>query len=88
MHGDLARWQGRLTSLTGLLNGMRGAGQIDVDARLRYEAEAIQLEDVKITGHSVRFQGFGLCVDEPSLDFTTSGRWLPPRATLELQHTR
>jgi hypothetical protein len=26
-------------------------------------------------------------VAEPSLDFTTSGRWLPARETLELQHT-
>jgi translocation and assembly module TamB len=87
-HGDLARWKDRITSLTGLLDGVRLAGQIDVDGRLRYEAEAIQLEDIKVTGRAVRFQGVGLSVDEPTLDFTTSGRWLPGRETLELQHTR
>jgi hypothetical protein len=87
-HGDLERWKGRVTSLTGLLDGVRMAGQIDMDGRLRYEAETIQLEDLKIAGRAVRFQGFGLSVDEPSLDFTTSGRWLPARETLELQHTR
>jgi hypothetical protein len=87
-HGDLARWQGRLTNLTGLLAGVGLAGQIDMDGRLRYEAETTHLEDIKITGHAIRFQGLGLNVQEPSLDFTTSGRWLPERATLELQHTR
>ncbi|MHB1422083.1 MAG: translocation/assembly module TamB domain-containing protein [Gemmataceae bacterium] len=87
-HGDLARWQGRVTSLTGMLAGVSLAGQIDVDGRLRYEAETIQLEDVKLAGRAVQFQGFGVSVEEPTLDFTTSGRWLPDRETLELQHTR
>ncbi len=87
-HGDLERWKGRITSLTGLLDGVRLAGQIDMDGRLRYEAESIQLEDIKIAGRAVRFQGFGLNVNEPAVDFTTSGRWLPARETLELQHTR
>lgn len=87
-HGDLARWHGRIANLTGLLDGVRLAGLIDLDGRVRYAGETIQLEDVKIAGRTVKFQGFGLSVDEPSLDFTTSGRWLPPRETLELQHTR
>jgi translocation and assembly module TamB len=87
-HGDLARWQGRVASLTGFLNGLRLGGQIDVDGRLRYESETISLEDIKIAGRAVQLQGFGLNVDEPALDFTTSGRWLPGRQTLELQHTR
>jgi translocation and assembly module TamB len=87
-HGDLARWQHRVASLTGLLDDVRLAGQIDADCRLRYEAQTVYLEDVKIAGRTVRFQGFGLSVDEPVLDFTTSGRWLLERETLELQHTR
>ncbi|HEY7424291.1 MAG TPA: DUF748 domain-containing protein, partial [Gemmataceae bacterium] len=88
VHGDLARWHGRLNSLTGLLESVHAAGQIELDGRLRYEAESVQLEDIKVAGHAIRMQGFGLCVDEPALDFTTSGRWLPARETLELQHTR
>ncbi|HEY7310036.1 MAG TPA: DUF748 domain-containing protein [Gemmataceae bacterium] len=88
VHGDLTRWHGRLNSLTGLFNGVRVAGQIELDTRLHYEAEAVLLEDVKLTGHAVHVQGFGLNVDEPSLDFTTSGRWQRERETLELQHTR
>jgi translocation and assembly module TamB len=88
LHGSLTRWQDRVASLTGLLAGVRLAGQIDVDGRLRYEADTIQLEDVKIAGRAVQFQGCGVHVDEPTLDFTTSGRWLPERDTLELQHTR
>jgi translocation and assembly module TamB len=88
LHGDLTRWKDRVASLTGLLHGVRLAGQIDVDVRLRYEAETVYLEDVKAVGRTVRFQGLGLSVDEPTLDFTTSGRWLPGRETLELQHTR
>jgi translocation and assembly module TamB len=87
-HGELDRWKERITRLTGLLDGVRLAGQIDLDGRLRYEGESIRLEDMKIAGRSVQLQGFGLSVDEPSLDFTTSGRWLPARETLELQHTR
>ncbi|HTU92119.1 MAG TPA: hypothetical protein VMF69_18700, partial [Gemmataceae bacterium] len=86
--GDLARWQGRVISLTGRLDGVRVAGQIDVDGRLRYESEMVHLEDIKIGGRSVQLQGVGLSVDEAALDFTTSGRWLPRRKTLELQHTR
>jgi translocation and assembly module TamB len=88
IHGDLSRWMERVTSLTGLFDSLRLAGQIEVDGRLRYEAEAIQMEDIKVAGHGVHMQGFGLSVDEPVLDFTTSGRWLPGRETLELQHTR
>jgi len=87
-HGDLARWKERVTNLTGLLDGVHLGGQIEMDGRLRYEAEAIQLEDIKVAGRAVYVQGFGLSVDESSLDFTTSGRWLPARETLELQHTR
>lgn len=87
-HGDLARWKERVTNLTGLLDGVRFAGQIDMDGRLRYEADSVQLEDIKVAGRTVQLQGFGLNVDEPALDFTTSGRWLPGRETLELQHTR
>jgi translocation and assembly module TamB len=87
-HGDLTRWRDRVSSLAGMLDGMSLAGQIDADCRLRYESEAIQLEDVKIAGRAVQVQGFGLSVDEPALDFTTSGRWLPGREALELQHTR
>jgi translocation and assembly module TamB len=86
--GDLARWRGRVASLTGLFEGATATGQFDVDARLRYEAEALQLEDIKVTGRDVRLHGLGLNVDESSLDFTTSGRWLPQRDALELQHTR
>jgi translocation and assembly module TamB len=88
LHGDLARWRDRVASLTGLLDRVRLAGQIDADCRLRYESEALHLEDVKIAGRGVRLEGLGLSVDEPTLDFTTSGRWLPQRETLELQHTR
>jgi hypothetical protein len=88
VHGELARWHHRVRSVTGALEGVRLAGQIDVDSRLRYEAEAIQFEDLKVVGHGVQMQGFGLSVNEPSLDFTTSGRCLPARETLELQHTR
>ncbi|HEY7424003.1 MAG TPA: hypothetical protein VH682_07190, partial [Gemmataceae bacterium] len=88
VHGDLTRWHGRLNSLTGLLEGVHAAGQIELDGRLRYETEAVQLEDIKVAGQAIRMQGFGLSVDEPALDFTTSGRWLPARETLELQHTR
>jgi translocation and assembly module TamB len=88
LHGDLARWRGRVCSLTGFLESTTLAGQFELDSRLRYEPEAIQLEDVKVTGRDVRLRGFGLTVDEPSLDFTTSGRWLPPRDAWELQHTR
>jgi hypothetical protein len=88
VHGDLARWHGRLNSLTGLLDGIHVAGQIELDTRLHYEAEAVLLEDVKLAGRTVRMQGFGLNLDEPALDFTTSGRWLLEREALELQHTR
>jgi translocation and assembly module TamB len=86
-HGDLTRWRDRISSLAGMLEGMSMAGQIDADCRLRYEPETVQLEDVKIAGRTVRFQGFGLSVEEPVLEFTTSGRWLPARETVELQHT-
>jgi hypothetical protein len=87
-HGDLTRWQNRATSLAGLLDGFRLAGHIDADCRLRYESETVHLEDIKIVGRTVQIQGFGLNVEEPTLDFTTSGRWLLERETLELQHTR
>ncbi len=86
--GDLARWRGRVSSLTGLLEGVSVSGQLDMDARLRYEPEAIQVEDFRATGRDVKLSGAGLKVDEASMDFTTSGRWLPQRDTLELQHTR
>jgi hypothetical protein len=88
VHGDLARWHGRLNSLTGMLADVQVAGKVELDGRLRYEAETVQLEDVKMVGRAIRMQGFGLSVDEPSLDFTTSGRWLPARQALELLHTR
>jgi translocation and assembly module TamB len=88
VHGDLARWQGRVNSLSGLLEGVHPVGQIDVDSRLRYEAETIQLEDVKIVGKDVAMRAYGVNLNEPTLEFTTSGRWLPARDTLELQHTR
>ncbi len=87
-HGDLTRWQNRIASLTGLLDGVRLAGHIDADCRLRYESETVHLEDIKIAGRTVQIQGFGLNIEEPALDFTTSGRWLLERETLELQHTR
>lgn len=88
VHGDLARWKGRVNSLTGLLEGVQVGGTFDVDSRLRYDSGTLQLEDVKVAGHGVQLHGWGVRVDEPSLDFTTSGRWLPERDTLELQHTR
>jgi translocation and assembly module TamB len=88
VHGDLSRWHGRISRMTGALAGVEMGGQIEVDGRLRYETEMMQLEDVKVTGHAVRFRGWGTCLDESSLDFTTCGRWLPARETLELQHTR
>jgi hypothetical protein len=88
VHGELARWRDRLRSVTGALDSVRLAGQVDVDSRLRCEAEAVQFEDLKVAGHGVQIHGLGLSMDEPSLDFTTSGRWLPARETLELQHTR
>ncbi len=87
-HGDLTRWQNRATSLAGLLDGFHLAGHIDADCRLRYESETVHLEDIKIVGRTVQIQGFGLNIEEPTLDFTTSGRWLLERETLELQHTR
>ena len=43
---------------------------------------------VQEAARSLQVQGFGGSVDEPSLDCTTSGRWLPARDTLELQLTR
>ena len=58
LHGDLSRWKERVTSLTGLLDSVRLAGQIEVDSRLRYEAEAILLEDIKIAGRA-SLSGFG-----------------------------
>ncbi|MHB1427020.1 MAG: AsmA family protein, partial [Gemmataceae bacterium] len=88
IHGDLTRWQNRAASLAGLLDGVRLAGQIDADCRLRYEGETVYLEDIKIVGRTMQVQAFGMSVDEPSLEFTTSGRWLLERETLELQHTR
>jgi hypothetical protein len=88
LHGDLSRWHSRISNLTGLLDGVHLTGLIDVDSRLRYEGDTIQLEDVKVASRAVKFQAFGLSLDEPSLDFTTNGRWLPQRETLELQHTR
>src|SRR5581483_10374317 len=56
-HGDLARWQNRASSLTGLLEGVRLAGQIDADCRLRYESETVHLEDIKIGCRTVQAQG-------------------------------
>ncbi len=88
LHGDLTRWQNRATSLAGLLDGIRLAGHIDADCRLRYESEMVHLEDIKIVGRTVQIQGLGMNIEEPTLDFTTSGRWLLERETLELQHTR
>ena len=88
VHGDLAHWRDRLSSVTGSFDNVRTAGQVEVDGRLRYEADAIQLEDLKVAAHALQLRGFGVCLDEPALDFTTSGRWLPARETLELQHTR
>jgi len=88
IHGDLTRWHGRLRSVTGLLDGAQLAGQVDLDGRLRYQGDAVRLDDIKVTGHAIQFQGFGLCVNEPTLDFTTSGRILLAREALELGPTR
>lgn len=88
VHGDLAHWRDRLSSVIGSFDSVRIAGQVEVDGRLRYEAESIQMEDLKVVAHGLQLRGFGICLDESALDFTTSGRWLPARETLELQHTR
>jgi hypothetical protein len=88
VHGDLARWHGRLRNTTGLLDGARLAGQIDLDGRLRYESDTIRLDDIKVAGRAVRFEAPGVCVNEPTLDLTTSGRLLLEREALELGQTR
>jgi hypothetical protein len=88
VHGDLARWQARLGSFGAGRDGMRVAGQIEFDSRLRYGPEAVEFDDLKVAGRGVQFTGFGLCVNEPTLDFSTSGRWQLEKETLELRQPR
>jgi hypothetical protein len=88
VHGDLARWQARLGSFGARWDGVRVAGQVEFDSRLRCGQEAVEFEDLKVAGRDVRFVGFGLDVAEPALDLTTSGRWSPEKETLELRQPR
>ncbi len=74
--------------MTGFLDNVRLAGNVELDGRLRYEPEAVHLDDIRVTGHAIQLQGLGLSVNEPTLDFTTSGRLLVERMVLELGPTR
>jgi hypothetical protein len=88
VHGDLARWHGRLASLMAGLDRMKLAGKVELVGRLRYEPDAVRFDDLKVSGRAIRFEGLGVCVQEPTLEFTTSGRWRTATETLELQQTR
>ena len=59
-YGDLARWHGRLGSFGAGRDGVRVAGQVEFDGRLRYGPKTVEFDDLKVAGHGVQLAGFGL----------------------------
>lgn len=88
VHGDLARWQNRLGLAPDAKGGCQLAGQGDLRADLRWETEAVQLQDVKLHCDTFRCSGRGLTLQEPALDLSTSGRWALDTGALTLKTTQ
>jgi hypothetical protein len=88
LHGDLGRWQARLGCLVDSFDGLQLGGQGELSARVHAGDDALDFEDLKLTGRDFRFRGLGLSVAEPVVELTSAGQlvWTPLR--LEAKQTR
>lgn len=85
--GDLARWQGRLKPWTSALDAFQMAGQGEITMRAKLTADVVTLEDVQLVAREMRFLGYGLAVQEPTLTMRTAGKLAMKPVALDLQRT-
>lgn len=85
IQGDMARWRQRLQPWLGdCLNDCRLAGPADVTAVVRYQSDAIDLDNLQVALRQATIQGAGWHIQEPAIDLQTKAKWLSSTGQLEL----